>query len=82
MEIVNKTFSVKNIMKPAFVKPCADLVLTSGRVLDSLLVSECHYGHLQGDYMHHIQEHLLPHHRNIVTNWMLEVYEVFLSSVK
>ena len=77
------------MMKPAFVKPCADLVLTSVRVLENLLVSECQYGHIHGDYMHHIQEHLLPHHRKIVTDWMLEVCEeqncspqVFLSSVQ
>ena len=89
MEIVEENFSVQKIVMPAFVKPCADLVLTSGRVLENLLESECQHGHLHGDYMHHVQEHMLPHHRKIVTDWMLEVCEeqncspqVFLSSVQ
>ena len=39
--------------------------------------------------MQHVQEHLAPHHRKIVTDWMLEVCQeqkcfpqVFLSSVQ
>ena len=89
MEIMEENFCLRKIVKPAFVKPCADLVLISGRVLENLLISECHYDHLHGDYMQHVQEHLLPHHRKIVTDWMLEVCEeqncspqVFLSSVQ
>jgi len=81
--------SLDKIVMPAFVKSSPDLVLTSERVLENLLISECHYGHLHGDYMHQVQEHLLPHHRKIVTDWMLEVCEeqncspqVFLSSVQ
>ena len=89
MDILEENFSVQKIVMPVFVKPCADLVLTSGRVLENLLESECQYEHLHRDYLRHVQEHLLPHHRKIVTDWMLEVCEeqncspqVFLSSVQ
>jgi hypothetical protein len=75
--------------KPKFVKSCADLVLTSDRVLVNLLISECNFSLPNGDYMQQVQEHLAPHHRKIVTDWMLEVCEeqkcspqVFLSSVQ
>ena len=81
--------SLAKIVKSKFVKSCPDLVLTSDRVLMNLLVSEIDYDHHQGDYMQQVQEHLAPHHRKIVTDWMLEVCEeqncspqVFLSSVQ
>ena len=88
MDLLGK-YSTDKVVKSTFVKSCPDLVLTSDRVLVNLLLSECDYGQLQGDYMQHVQEHLAPHHRKIVTDWMLEVCQeqecssqVFLSSVQ
>ena len=81
--------SERKVRKTKFVNPSTDLVLLSGRVLDNLLVSEQLHDQLHGDYMEHVQECLAPHHRKIVTDWMLEVCQeeecppqVFLSSVQ
>ena len=78
-----------NVRGPAFVPSHHDPVLTHTRVLHNLLISECKYCPSSQDYMRLIQSDLAPHHRKIVTDWMLEVCEeqncspqVFLSSVQ
>ena len=71
------------------MKAKLDPVLTSEKVLQTLLTSEGKYLPSSGDYMRMVQRELLPQHRKIVTDWMLEVTEeqecspqVFLSSVQ
>ena len=75
--------------RPHFTHSSPDPVLHSGRVLQNLLLQECLYCPLSPDYMEEVQEYLAPHHRKIVTDWMLEVCQeqksypqVFLSSVQ
>jgi len=72
-----------------FVRAKPDPVLSTERVLAALLASETKYLPEVGDYMHKIQRDLVPSHRKIVTDWMLEVTEeqecspqVFLSAVQ
>ena len=74
---------------PQFVPSMRDPVLVTERVLAALLDTETKYLPSVGDYMHHVQGDLVPHHRKIVTDWMLEVTEeqecspqVFLSAVQ
>ena len=75
--------------RPRFVRALPDPVLSSERVLAALLASETMYLPECGDYMHRVQRDLVPQHRKIVTDWMLEVTEeqecspqVFLSAVQ
>jgi hypothetical protein len=71
-----------------FVRARPDPTLSSERVLAVLLASEGKYLPAVEDYMRQVQRELLPQHRKIVTDWMLEVTEeqecspqVFLSAV-
>ena len=79
----------EKIKRPAFVQRYQDPVFLRNLVLHNSLISECKYSPSSQDYMQHVQEHLAPHHRKIVTDWMLEVCQeqkcspqVFLSSVQ
>jgi len=72
-----------------FVRAKPDPVLSTERVLAALLATETKYLPEVGDYMHKVQRDLVPSHRKIVTDWMLEVTEeqecspqVFLSAVQ
>ena len=77
-------------MGPMFVRSHPDpALLTDTRVLHNLLVTESHHMRLRvRDYMAVVQDLITPHHRKIVTDWMLEVCQseglapgVFLSAV-
>ena len=78
------------VKRPKFLPSLPDPVLHSTRVLHNLLLSECLYSStISKDYMKEVQEYLAPHHRKIVTDWMLEVCQeqkcspqVFLSGVQ
>ena len=77
------------VKRPSFVQSYHDPVFLRTLVLHNSLISECKYFPSSKDYMQHVQEHLAPHHRKIVTDWMLEVCQeqkcspqVFLSSVQ
>ena len=79
----------EKVKRPAFVESYHDPVFLRTLVLYNSLISECKYSPSSQDYMQHVQEHLAPHHRKIVTDWMLEVCQeqkcspqVFLSSVQ
>ena len=79
----------EKVKHSAFVQSYHDPVFLRTIVLHNLLISECKYSPSSQDYMQHVQEHLVPHHRKIVTDWMLEVCQeqkcspqVFLSSVQ
>ena len=65
-------------MGPMFVRSHPDpALLTDTRVLANLLVTESHHMRLRvRDYMAVVQELITPHHRKIVTDWMLEVCQV------
>ena len=78
----------QNLPKTIFVRSYPDYVLTEARVLENLLTSESYYHSQAGDYMEQVQRNILSDHRKVVTDWMLEVCqlqlsssEVFLSSV-
>ena len=78
------------VKRPKFIPSLPDPVIHSTRVLHNLLLSECLYSStVSKDYMKDVQEYLAPHHRKIVTDWMLEVCQeqkcspqVFLSGVQ
>ena len=78
------------VKRPKFIPSQPDPVTHSTRVLHNLLLSECLYNStVSKDYMKDVQEYLAPHHRKIVTDWMLEVCQeqkcspqVFLSGVQ
>ena len=78
------------VRRSDFIPSLPDPVLHSARVLHNLLQSECLYSStVCKDYMKDVQEYLAPHHRKIVTDWMLEVCQeqkcspqVFLSGVQ
>ena len=62
------------VKRPKFTPSTSDPVLHSPRVLHNLLLSECLTSlPMSKDYMKEVQEFLAPHHRKIVTDWMLEV---------
>ena len=62
------------VKRPKFTPSTTDPVLYSPRVLHNLLLSECLTSlPMSQDYMKEVQEFLAPHHRKIVTDWMLEV---------
>ena len=78
------------VRRSDFIPSLPDPVLHSARVLHNLLQSEILYSStVCKDYMKDVQEYLAPHHRKIVTDWMLEVCQeqkcspqVFLSGVQ
>ena len=87
--MADKVKMADKVRRPPFVASHPDPVLLHTKVLHNLLISECKYSPSSQDYMHQVQPHLAPHHRKIVTDWMLEVCEeqncspqVFLSSVQ
>ena len=62
----------EKVKRPAFVQSYHDPVIKRTLVLHNSLVSECKYSPSSQDYIQHVQEHLAPHQRKIVTDWMLE----------